>query len=318
VNRKLVAISIVVLLITSLSLTVIPSATAASSSGGWITSYTIADADTGKTLVEYDAATDTNQTLAAVIPGESITITFTVNIVAGGDGNLKLASGLSKPASGVYWEISSDSDYDLGSDFTPNSANAQFNWVEGEFTMTLYGTVPSSTSTTAKTVNALTLSGPSGTVLQRITIKPTSAGMSDFLTLLNEKEDTLQSLKDSGVDQGFIEIYENVLTNAQAVADAGDSENAMALLEGLDTSTTPASSAMQMLFIPIVAVTAVLAVIFLVMFMRVRGKISYFQLVVEDQIKDLEGLTMRAAKIDRAMSSNLESVKERLKRLVGL
>jgi hypothetical protein len=73
-----------------------------------------------------------------------------------------------------------------------------------------------------------------------------------------------------------------------------------------------------MLFIPIVAVTAVIAVVFLVMFMRIRGKISYFQLVVEDQIKDLEGLTLRASKIDRAMSSNLESVKDRLKRLVGM
>ena len=37
------------------------------------------------------------------------------------------------------------------------------------------------------------------------------------------------------------------------------------------------------------------------MFLRVRGKVGYFQLVVEDQIKDLEGLTMRASKIDRTM-----------------
>ncbi|MCJ7793562.1 hypothetical protein MUP42_01370, partial [Candidatus Bathyarchaeota archaeon] len=69
---------------------------------------------------------------------------------------------------------------------------------------------------------------------------------------------------------------------------------------------------------PIIGVLAVVAVVFVVMFLRVRGKISYFQLVVEDQIKDLEGLTLRAQKIDRTMSSNLESVKERLKRLVGM
>jgi hypothetical protein len=73
-----------------------------------------------------------------------------------------------------------------------------------------------------------------------------------------------------------------------------------------------------MLYIPLIAVLAVLAVLFVVLFLRVRGKVSYFQLVVEDQIKDLEGLTLRASKIDRAMSSNLESVKERLKRLVGM
>jgi hypothetical protein len=75
---------------------------------------------------------------------------------------------------------------------------------------------------------------------------------------------------------------------------------------------------MESLFIPIVGVLAAVAVIFVVLFLRVRGKVSYFQLVVEDQIKDLEGLTLRASKIDRAMSSSLESVKDRLKRLVGM
>jgi len=72
------------------------------------------------------------------------------------------------------------------------------------------------------------------------------------------------------------------------------------------------------LFIPIIGVTAAVAVIFVVLFFRARGKVSYFQLVVEDQIKDLEGLTLRAAKIDRAMSASLDSVKDRLKRLVGM
>jgi hypothetical protein len=75
---------------------------------------------------------------------------------------------------------------------------------------------------------------------------------------------------------------------------------------------------MESLFIPIVGVLAAVAVIFVVLFLRVRGKVSYVQLVVEDQIKDLEGLTLRASKIDRAMASSLESVKDRLKRLVGM
>ena len=95
-------------------------------------------------------------------------------------------------------------------------------------------------------------------------------------------------------------------------------ENAIALLDGINTSNAPAGSLMQTLFIPIIGVTAAVAVIFVILFFRVRGKVSYFQLVVEDQIKDLEGLTLRAAKIDRAMSANLDSVKDRLKRLVGM
>jgi hypothetical protein len=53
------------------------------------------------------------------------------------------------------------------------------------------------------------------------------------------------------------------------------------------------------------------------MFVRTRGKLNYDKLVIEDQIKDLEGLTLRAAKIDKNLTVNLESVKDRLKSLVG-
>ena len=109
-----------------------------------------------------------------------------------------------------------------------------------------------------------------------------------------------------------------LLPASRTIANAGDVSDATALLNSLKSSDAPASSSMEMIFYPAIGVTAALAVIFVVLFLRARGKVSYFQLVVEDQIKDLEGLTLRASKIDRAMSSNLESVKDRLKRLVGM
>ena len=140
--------------------------------------------------------------------------------------------------------------------------------------------------------------------------------MDEFLTLYDQKQAALKSL--SGVDAGYIEIYTNVLNASRTIANNGNPADAIALLNGLNTANAPASSTVQMLFFPIIGVTAAIAVIFVVLFLRVRGKVSYFQLVVEDQIKDLEGLTLRASKIDRAMSSNLESVKDRLKRLVGM
>jgi hypothetical protein len=244
-------------------------------------------------------------------------ITFDVNVIASGSGNLKLTSGLLKPTSGPYWSLDSE-DYDLGSAYSPNSGSTSFNWVAGEFTMTLYGRVPTSTNDT-KAVIALSLFGPSGgTALDKITITSTSAKMDNFLTLLSQKEEDLQSLIDDGVDPYFIELYTNCLDAAQDAADNGDVDSAVVMLEGLETSGVPAGSTMQMLFLPLVGVTAAIAVVFVVLFLRVRGKVSYFQLVVEDQIKDLEGLSMRAARIDRSMAANLESVKDRLKRLVGM
>ena len=314
-KKKVLALSFI-LLLSTICLTS-TSFTQAAGEGQWITGYTIEDAQTNQLLMEYNSTTGVNETIAPVIPGANIIVTFTVNVFTAGDGNLKLQTALQRSESGKFWELITE-DYDMGSAYNPNSQSTSFNWVEGEFTMMLYGKVPLSASDTPKPVNVVSLFGPtSGTPIDKISIIPTTADMDRFQTLLTEKQDALQSLKDSGVDQGFIDMYENVLSGSQAVAEGGDIDNAIALLNGLDVAAPP-SSTMQMLFLPIVGVTAALAVVFLVMFLRARGKVSYFQLVVEDQIKDLEGLTLRAAKIDRTMSSSLESVKDRLKRLVGM
>ncbi len=208
-------------------------------------------------------------------------------------------------------------DYDPGSDYNPNSNIANVNWVVGEFTMTLYGRVPNSATDTAKTINAVTLSA-GGETLDQITIIATTANLAAFNTLYNQQEAKLKSLISGGVSAGYIQIFTNVLNASKAIAIQGDVTDAVALLNGLNVANEPVSSTMESLFLPIVGVLAALAVIFVILFLRIRGKVSYFQLVVEDQIKDLEGLTLRASKIDRSMSSNLESVKERLKRLVGM
>ncbi len=313
-NKKVLALSII-LLLTTISLTSMSFASAAGDAQ-WITDYTIEDAETGQVLLQHDASSNQTTSLGAVVPGTEVKITFTVNVIASGEGDLKLTSGLTKPASGPVWEYNDA--YDLGSTFSPNTPSTTFNWVEGEFQITVYGKIPSSGSSTAKAISAVTLYGPSGTALDKLTITATTAEMDNYLTLLTQKEDKLESLRASGVDAGFIEIYQNILAASKDVAYGGDVENAIALLNGLDVANEPAGSTMQMLFLPLVGVTAAIAVIFVVLFLRARGKVSYMQLVVEDQIKDLEGLTLRASKIDRAMSANLDSVKDRLKRLTGM
>ena len=75
---------------------------------------------------------------------------------------------------------------------------------------------------------------------------------------------------------------------------------------------------MEMLFLPLVIATAAIAGVFIAGSQKQKRKVSYMQLVVEDQIKYLEGLTLRASKIDRSMSANLDSVNDRLKRLMRM
>ncbi|MDR0373151.1 MAG: hypothetical protein LBI79_06300 [Nitrososphaerota archaeon] len=315
--KKTVLVLSVVLLLTTLTLSSMSFAQAAGE-GQWITDYKIEDISTGQILIQYTAATNQLTGSGAVLPGAEVKITFTVNVIASGEGNLRLTSGLNKPASGPYWGVPSTSNYDLGSSFSPNSQSTPFNWVTGTFELILYGKVPT-TSSASKVVTAVSLFGPSGgTPLDTIIITATSADMNNYLTLLAQKEAKLESLKASGVDSGFIQIYQNVLRTSQAVADSGDVTNAIALLRGLDVANEPAGSTMQMLFLPLIIVAAVVAALFAFLFLRIRGKVSYMTLVVEDQIKDLEGLTLRASKIDRAMSANLDSVKDRLKNLIGM
>jgi hypothetical protein len=162
------------------------------------------------------------------------------------------------------------------------------------------------------------LSVAGGDVLDQIKPYIYNAEMGNYQNLLQAKEDKLQSLKDSGVSSGYVELFENVIEQAQAEFADGYVDNAVALLNALDVSGEPASAVMESLFLPIIVVVAVLAVVLGFLFLRTKGKIKYVLLVLEDQIKDLEGLTLRASKIDRTIASSLDSIKDRLKSLVGM
>ena len=317
-KNKILALSLI-LLLTTVYLTSI-SFTQAAGEGQWITGYKIEDATSGQLLVQFNSTTGVNMTSSPMIPGAEVKVTFTVNVFTPGSGNLKLTSGLQKSNThpNGYWELISQ-DYTLGSAYNPNSASTEFNWVVGTFTIALYGKVPNSATDTAKLIHVVTLTSASGgEAIDQINVLATTANLAAFNVLYDQQEAKLKSLISNGVAQGYIDIYINVLNASKTIATQGDVNDAMALLNGLNVSSEPVSSTMEMLFLPIAGVLAAVAVVFVVLFLKVRGKVSYFQLVVEDQIKDLEGLTLRASKIDRAMSSNLESVKDRLKRLVGM
>jgi hypothetical protein len=162
------------------------------------------------------------------------------------------------------------------------------------------------------------LTDPSGATLDQIKPYVINAKMDEYQTLLQQKEEKLQTLKDSGVDATYIQLYENVLNQSKAQAAQGEATNAIALLNSLPASDEPVTSNWELLFFPAVGVLTALVVVFGFVFMRARGKIKYVNLVIEDQIKDLEGLTLRASKVDRTFSSSLESVKDKLKSLVGM
>jgi hypothetical protein len=285
--------------------------------GEWITKYKVVDASTGAVLMEVNFETGVNSTYAPILEGAELEVTFTVNVVVTG-GTLKLSTSmLHSQIHDTYWSLIT-LNYTFSS-YNPNSASVEFNAVKGTFDMIVYGKIRNYPASTVfpVPVSLVTLYSSAGDVVDQIQPNIVNAAVDEYQKLLVQKEAKLQSLKDSGVATGYVELYGNVIDQAKAEAAQGYVDSAIALLNALAVSSEPASSFMEALFIPIIGVLAALAVAFLLVFMRARGKVNYFMSVIEDQIKDLEGLTLRASKIDRTISSSLDSIKDRLMRLVG-
>ena len=316
---KLFATLFILILIAG-AFTVLTAPVQASEDGEWITEYRIEDASSGQLLMEVNFATDTNTTYAGIFGGAELKVTFTINIpFSQPSAVFKLTTSMQHSSiTDRYWELISQN-YTLSNSYNPNQNTVLFTPLQGQLVMSCFGRIPTGTGSTKPAPFILVrLTDPSGTTLDQIRPAVISAEMDEFRVLLQQKEEKLQTLKDSGVAQGYINLYSNVLNQSQSIAAQGDSDSAIALLNSLPNSNEPVTSNWELLFFPAVGALAAIVIILALVFMRARGKLSYITLVVEDQIKDLEGLTLRTSKIDRTISSNLDSVKERLKNVVGM
>jgi hypothetical protein len=317
----------VLMLLASVYLISISTTFAAVGEGEWITKYRITDATTGNLILDKDFTTGATSGSGQISNGAELKVTVTISIATSNpSSSLTLSTAMAHSSSlDHYWEHDASDGYSLGS-YNPNAASFSFSQAAGTITISCIGVASGQVSTTvsgitlhkAVPISLIALKDPSGTVLDQIKPNITDSAINEYNTKLKAKQDTLAGLAGSGVDPGYVELYQNVLTQSQVVADQGLTDNAVAMLDSLDVANAPAGAVLQILFLPLIVVFGVVAVLFAFLFLRNRGKVSYFRLVIEDQIKDLEGLTLRASKIDRTISSNLASIEDRLKRLVGM
>jgi hypothetical protein len=260
------------------------------------------------------------RTISPIYPGAELKVTFTVKIdVTSPATLLNLRNNMVKSLiKDVYWELVSQ-DYKLQA-YNPSDVRVQFYQTKGQLVMTLYGRIPPDV-TKDKPVDYLvvTLYGPSGETLDNIKVTVVTAATGEYQTLLAQKEEKLRSLTESGVAQGYIELFENVIDESKNQAALGNSESAIALLNTLSVSNEPGGRPiLEGLFFPAVGILIAVSAVLAFLFIRGRGKMQYVLLTIEDQIKDLEGLTLRASKVDRTISSSLETVKDRLKSITGM
>ena len=313
-RTKLFSIALCLFLLLTV-VSVAPAYAADVEEGEWITKYTVRDS-TGTLLLQFDSDAGINETYSQILAGAEVTVTFTIDILVSGSGSLELSTNMQHSSTHTTYWSSESVDYSLSN---PNAQTAKFDWVKGTVEIVCYGKIPSNAVSSAPVKFTLVkLSVAGGDVLDQIKPYVYNAAMGNYQSLLQAKEDKLQSLRDSGVSAGYVELFENVIDQAKAEFADGYVNNAIALLNALDVSGEPASAIMEFLFLPIIVVLIVLVAVAGFLFARARGKIKYVLLVLEDQIKDLEGLTLRASKIDRTIASNLDSIKDRLKSLVGM
>jgi hypothetical protein len=326
-KTKILAIC-VLMLIASISIVSVSNVFAIAGEGDWITKYRIEDATTGNLILSQDFTTGATSGNGQISNGAELKVTVTINIATSNpSSSLTLSTAMQHSSSlDHFWVHDASDGYTLGGSYNPNAQSFSFSQTAGTLIMTCIGVASGQTATSVNGVSLhksvpislITLKDPSNAILDEVKRNITDSAINEFNTKLAAKQSALAGLQSSGVDPTYVALYKNILTGAQAVADQGLTDNAVSMLDSLDVAGTPASGLMQILFLPLVIVFAVIAVLFAFLFMRNRGKVSYFRLVVEDQIKDLEGLTLRASKIDRSLSSNLASIEDRLKRLVGM
>ena len=293
--------------------------------GEWIVNYRVEDLKTGQLYFERDFQQGENIQYVSLFDGSELNVTITVDIATTvSHVTLRLATTL-QPSSiqDRYWELHTK-DYQL-EDYNPAQQYIDFTQVKGVFSISCYGKVPTGITRTKiaeyilhkpEDFVLIKLTSPSGELLDQMKSEVIDAQIDEYRNLVGNRNDKLAEIKNSGVAPGYVELFENVLDEAEIQADRGFVDEAINMLDLLTISQEPVSSTVETLFLPIMVVLAIAVVATTFLFIRARGRSGYILSVIEDQIKDLEGLTLRASKIDKNISSRLESMKERLKKLI--
>jgi len=270
--------------------------------GEWIVYYRVEDMETGQLIMETDFQTGEIIENEPLFIGSELLVTITVDVaITATYANLRLSTDLSPSTiEDRYWQLQSQ-DYQFV-DYNPASNYVEFQQVKGTFTILCYGRIPTGITTEKigqfvlhkpEEFILIELASPGGETLDQIKSDVLDAELADYQNLLDRREDKLETLKNSGVAPGYIEIYEGVIEQAEIQADLGFVDQAIAILDLLGGAQEPVSSTMEIIFLPAMAGLAIVAVVTGVLYLRTRGKRNYILSVIEDQIKDLEGLTLR-------------------------
>ena len=301
--------------------------------GEWITKYRVEDLKTKQVVLERDFESNTFSKYSPVFAGGEYNITITVKVtIAVPYATVKLETYVDRPTLlDRFWELKSSPPPTIVS-YNPSERYVELKQEKGSLIISIYGKIPS--KETQQTLDglevlhktagfmAVDLKGPDGELLDKLVLDVIDAKIFEYQNLLGQKEGVLDTLQKSEpkVAPRYLELFEGIVARAEAEAEQGFVDKAISLLNLLKTDEVPREQVptwMETFFIPVTIGLAVVAAAFAAFSLRVKGRLSYVLLVVEDQIRDLEGITFRASRVDKEISSSLESIKSKLKDIVG-
>jgi len=286
----------------------------------WIEEYQIKDLTTGRLVLRHDVVDNVLIQNAPVFAGEDYNVTFKLNVrqnIPFAVLTLSLSTNLNKPtAEDVFWDIHT-TEMDLTEDYNPAGRTIKFSQNQGVYYVSAFCLIKSDITTPSSSqgvtihrpvdLKILRLIGPDETELDSITVNVIDSRIDDYNILLSQNQDELAGYRTSNVDPAYVELYENLVELAKEEAQLGLVDSAIGLLNTLEVEAPPVSTGpswMERYFLPAVGGLAVLFILSAVLFLRTKSRLGFVTMIVEDQIREMEALGMRASRIDRNLAQS--------------
>jgi hypothetical protein len=292
----------------------------------WIEEYRIENYQTGQLVLSWNSVDQQLLQNAPVLAGDEYILSFKLNVRQTVDNavlELRLSDKLDKQSEEVFWEIQTV-ELPVEEDFNPANRIITFEHKEGIYEISIIGKIEreltkSGTSIQIhlpKNLTVIELWGPQQTLYDSIMVTVIDDKIDDYRFLLAQKETQLEEYRTSNVDPAYIQLFENFLDLSKDQAEIGLVDTALNLLKTMEVEDPPSQtgpSFQERYFIPITGVLLSLSIICIIFIFRTRSKIGFVTMIVEDQIREMEAIQMRAQRIDRNLAVRLKEINDRLK-----
>jgi hypothetical protein len=263
---------------------------------------------------------------ASLVAGDTYNVTLTVSVpftVASSQFQLTLNTLMNRSGSQFWYVLTPKYAGYNASSFTGGQPMVTFNQVKGNLTVSAVFTVPADFTTSKfDTLTLHTLR--QGFAVVFVNVSGSQLGSAGEVTMnisdqaiqryLNDYQ-TKSTLISSGmIDPAYSNIVNSELSQAQNLYSSGLAEQADQLLQTIVPSNFPAppnSTFVNYLLIGLV-VAAVLAVVFLVLLLRSRGKSGFYDSIASEVQKELAALEVTAAQYDQSLADRLKRLRDRL------